>query len=75
MDLSSTKDTRDIQCPFFKRHDATEIRCEGIMDGATTGVHFRTPKLKNFFQSNYCEREYKKCEIYLMLMREKYEES
>ena len=45
------------------------------MDGATTGVHFRTPKLKNFFQSNYCEREYKKCEIYIMLMREKYEES
>lgn len=45
------------------------------MDGATTGVHFRTPKLKTFFQSNYCEREYKKCEIYLMLMREKYAES
>lgn len=43
------------------------------MDGATTAVIFRNEKLKAFFQSTYCEKEYKKCEFYRMLMHEKYD--
>lgn len=38
------------------------------MDESTTGISFRRPTKKAFFLRTYCEKQYKACEIYNMLM-------
>lgn len=70
--FSSTRGARDILCPFFRRHDETEIRCEGVQDGMTIGNVFCSPKRKKAYQLDYCEKDYQKCMICRMLMRDKY---
>lgn len=70
--LSSTQGTRDIVCPFFSSHGRAEIRCEGIMDGTKTAIIFRSQRTKAFFERTYCEGQCRACEIYNMLMDNKY---
>lgn len=66
--LAANQGTSNIICPFFRCHSDREIRCEGIMDESTTGISFRSPTKKAFFLRTYCEKQYKACEIYNMLM-------
>lgn len=70
--LVSNQGTRDIICPFFRLHGQKQIRCEGIMDGTATAIVFRSAERKKFFVRTYCEKNCQACEIYRMLMREKY---
>lgn len=77
---SATHGTRDIVCPFFKMHSAKEIVCEGIVtgtlrkgEGSLNVVAFINQDVKQVYQQGFCEREYKKCPYYRMLMN-KYEE-
>lgn len=44
------------------------------MDTCTNALIFRGKGQKSFFQHTYCEGRYEACEIYRMLMREKYPE-
>lgn len=42
------------------------------MEGTTTAIIFRSAERKKFFQRTYCEGNCKMCEVYRMLMAEKY---
>lgn len=66
--------TRDIRCPFFRRHSSTEIRCEAMMDRCSSALIFERKADKEWYQSVYCESRYECCEHYRMLMAEKYAE-
>lgn len=44
------------------------------MDGCTTAICFDSRRKKEAFQGVYCNENYAMCEIYRMLMREKYPE-
>ena len=70
--LSKTTGTGRTRCPFFASHSVTDIRCEGVMDGVSHGMHFKEPERKAFFKRTYCDGSYQKCEYYRMLMAEKY---
>lgn len=71
---SASTYTRDIRCPFFRRHSPNEIRCEGMMDGTSHAVIFERVDDKRFWQRTYCEKAYDKCEYCIMLMQSKYNE-
>ena len=49
-------------------HNDKEIVCEGITDKCKSALHFRGKRDKLFHQTTYCEKQYKKCEYYIMLM-------
>lgn len=71
---SSTHGAGLIRCPFFREHSTTEIRCEGVAEGVTTGMVFWEKKYKDRWQDIYCRGRYEACEICRMLMREKYDD-
>lgn len=66
--------TRDILCPFFRRHSKIEIRCEAMMDRCSSALIFERECDKAWYQAQYCEERYEMCEHYLMLMQHKYED-
>lgn len=71
---SGSVHTRDIRCPFFRRHSKNEIRCEAMMDRCSSALIFEREKDKSWYQTQYCENHYEMCEHYLMLMQRKYDE-
>ena len=72
--VSSTTGTGDIRCPFFVAHGSREIVCEGMIDGCRNSLKFENAELKEFHQNNYCECNYKRCELYLSIMHFKWQE-
>lgn len=62
--ISSTTGTGNIGCPFFVAHSGTEIVCEGVIDGTRTLTRFPCSEDKTFHQTTYCEKCWKKCEIF-----------
>lgn len=72
--LTKTTGTGKTRCPFFASHSATDIRCEGVMDGVSHGMHFKEAERKAFYKRTYCDGNYQACEYYRMLMTEKYDE-
>ena len=72
--ISSTADTGNICCPFFEAHGKQEIVCEGMIDGTQNMTRFRTEGEKTFHQENYCEGNYKRCEVYNSIMHWKWPE-
>lgn len=64
---SSTAGTGDIRCPFFVAHNEQEIVCEGMIDGCRSCLRFRETAGKKFHQETYCEKEYKRCEMFLSI--------
>ena len=71
---SSTAGTGDIRCPFFVAHNEQEIVCEGIIDGCRSCLRFRETAGKKFHQETYCEKEYKRCEMFLSIMHWKWDD-
>lgn len=69
---SGSCQTRDIRCPFFRRHSKVEIRCEAMLDRCSSALVFEREKDKSWYQQTYCEAHYDKCEHYLLLMERKY---
>lgn len=66
--------SRDIVCPFFRSHNATEINCEGYHDDVVCAMKYRTTGSKKQQQLIYCQENYKYCEHYNALMLLKYNE-
>ena len=64
---SSTAGTGDIRCPFFVAHSEQEIVCEGMIEGCRSCLRFRETAGKKFHQDTYCEKEYKRCEMFLSI--------
>ena len=64
----------DVQCPFYKYDDGRRrITCEGIIDKSSIALIYLTRKDYDMQFLAYCCENYKKCEVYRMLMQ-KYEE-
>ena len=73
---SSWKGRVDAQCPFFKSDVATQKRilCEGIVDRSTLALSFSRKKDYETQLSVFCCEHYKRCEVYNMIMKAKYDD-
>ena len=70
--ISTTSDTGNICCPFFVAHGKTVVICEGLIDGTRMCCEFKEPKSKTWHQENYCEKNYKRCEMYCSIQHWKW---
>ena len=61
------------QCPFYLFGGRKSIGCEGITEDCFIRLVFKSEEKKKAQENIFCNRRYKNCEIYRMLM-EKYEE-
>lgn len=65
----------DVRCPFYKYDDGKRrIICEGIIDQCSTGLVYHKHSDYETQLSVFCCGDYKKCEVYRMLQKEKYGE-
>lgn len=64
------------QCPFYRSDDRErkKIICEGIVDKSWLGLYFDRKKTYETQLNVFCCEHYKKCEIYRMLMKAKYDD-
>ena len=63
-----------VECPFYKRDDPTNIYCEGIAEDSTLITRFRFKKGRDQQMRIFCCEDSATSEIYRMLMEAKYEE-
>lgn len=63
----------DVRCPFFKRQTGVSISCEGLTDEMGIKLCFANANAQRLHMEVFCEKHYKKCEIYEILEK-KYEE-
>lgn len=71
---SETTGTGAITCPFFVAHSAHEIHCEAVVDDARLITRYKQACDKNRQVRIFCSNRFCNCEIYRMLMRDKYGE-
>lgn len=63
-----------VLCPFYKRDDGRRrIVCEGIVEDSNVSLSYRYDKQFRQQMEIFCCKDYKKCEVYRMLM-EKYQD-
>ena len=72
--ISSTADTGNICCPFFVAHGKREIVCEGMIEGTSMCHTFKETEEKSWHQENYCEKNYKRCEMYCSIQHWRWED-
>ena len=66
----------DVRCPFFRGDDGRQrIVCEGIADKSVLITRFATKADWDIQIRTFCCRYYGRCEIYRMLMENKYGEN
>lgn len=64
-----------VRCPFYKFDDGKRrITCEGIIDDSSLSLIFRNKADQKKQLYVFCCRHYQNCEIYRMLMENKYSE-
>ena len=65
-----------VRCPFYRRDDVKlrRISCEGVVEKSVISTTFRRRDDFMTQVETFCCKHYDKCEIYRMLMREKYAE-
>lgn len=58
-----------VQCPFYKKHDSINIRCEGVTKSSRIILQFDLKRKKDMYMSKKCRQknDYKQCMIYQML--------
>ena len=64
----------EVRCPFFKNQDKHFISCEGLVDSSNISLRYKYGKDKNIQFDEFCCSKYTYCEIYRMLINEKYQE-
>lgn len=76
MPSGSYKAQHSAQCPFFKFDDVRQKRivCEGFVDESSLALIYCRKRDYATQLDVFCCDNYKKCEVYRMLMCEKYEE-
>lgn len=63
-----------VQCPFYRFDDKKRsITCEGILDRSHITLSYQNGRDQRKQLEVFCCEHYKKCEIYRMLMKEKYD--
>lgn len=63
-----------VECPFYKRDDPTNIYCEGIAEDSWLIIRFRFKAGRDQQMRIFCCEHYKNCEVYRMLLEAKYGE-
>lgn len=63
-----------VKCPFYRKNDVVNIRCEGISACSRVILQFNKKNQMLKHMETYCKGEYTKCDICKMLMQ-KYEET
>ena len=71
--MSTMFDDVNAKCPYFQRSEKRKISCEGVTDGCTTNLEFKTKAKRNLQRELFCDDKYTNCEVYRML-EEKYTE-
>ena len=76
MPNGSFKGKVESQCPFYRSDDGKRkrIACEGIVARSTLATTFFKRADYDTQLSVFCCEHYKKCEIYRMIMENKYSE-
>lgn len=76
MSSGSFKAQADVQCPFFKFDDGRQKRivCEGFVDESSLALIYCRRKDYETQLAVFCCENYKRCEVYRMLMEAKYDE-
>lgn len=76
MPKGSYKGQKHSQCPFYKYDDrqAKRIVCEGIVNQSWLALNYHRKQDYDMQLTAFCCEHYKMCEIYLMLMKYKYDE-
>lgn len=62
-----------VLCPFYKRDENKTIVCEGFVEDSSICLSYRYNRLYRQQMEIFCCKDYKKCEVYRMLM-EKYQD-
>lgn len=64
-----------VGCPFYKWDNGRcKITCEGVVDGSTLTTNFPNKREFRTQMDTFCCSRYICCEIYRMLMDNKYDE-
>lgn len=65
--------SRDAVCPFYKSDTDRQIKCEGYMEGMTSvALNYALPAYTTYHVSKLCCKDYRQCEIYQLIQRERY---
>ena len=66
--MSSKKrnDSKFVKCPFFHAEDRQKIYCEGVNEATSIHLNFVSPRVKQDYKKEHCNREYCKCRIFQM---------
>lgn len=57
-----------VMCPFYRKDETVNIRCEGITKESTLVMQFKTKKGREEYQNKYCRTMgYKTCPLRKML--------
>lgn len=65
----------DVRCPFYKSDDGRgRITCEGLIDQSSLTLSYRQRGDYEIQIGVFCSGCYDRCEVYRMLMENKYEE-
>lgn len=65
----------DVLCPFYQTDDGKRrVICEGFTDGCTIALNYRRRADLQTQLSIFCAEHFANCEVYRMLMQEKYKE-
>ena len=75
MPKGTYKGLDNAKCPFCKYddHQAKRIVCEGIVDKSWLALNYHHKKDYDTQMNVFCCEHYRKCEIYRMLMENKYD--
>lgn len=65
--MAGRYDDAAAMCPFYQNGTMHDINCEGIHDSNYLTLRFKTYEIKNGHKVRYCDKDYKKCEVYKML--------
>lgn len=59
------------KCPFYHRHDANRICCEGLDKTNTINIVFESPTKLKEYEMTFCNDLgcYRRCRLYQMLDR------
>jgi len=63
----TTSRSKFVKCPFYRYEEKRAIVCDGISQGCSLTLHYRSEALWNQQMHIYCEDQYDKCEVFRML--------
>lgn len=73
--MATQRASKYVKCPFYHYHDANRIVCEGLMEGNTINLVYKSTHDRfNYFNTMCCDiLSSRDCPVHMMLMQ-KYEE-